>query len=484
MDRTRDLPSVPAAPSRRRVLQVGLATAGALALGACSSDDDSSAGASGSSTTTSGGSGSSTTTSTTDPATAPATTGVLPLFTDTVIQGEQLFTMGAAGYGASEVGEVQSAVHTAGADADIQAAYDAFTDLSDRLADEAATAEAAGHTVTARDRYLRSAEALTGPLYLVLGTSTPDREASVFGTLKDRWHKAGALFDPRIERVEIPYEGSTLPGYWMPAAGGGDVRRPTVIVNNGSDAQSVETWTWGGRAAQERGWNALLIEGPGQGEMLFEREIPFRADWEKVITPTVDWLLTRPDVDHEKIALTGWSEGGILTSRAAAFEPRLRALVTDPGAYDAYLAFPEVLRSVAESGDKEQVNKTWVEDIVPNTPPEDVFNLKKRLEIYSKEALREAREGKVPTNWYDLSRTMKGFRSDDVADKITAPTLVIAYQDEQFFTGQAQHLYDLITADKHMVTLDSSHGAQTHCAPMAPRYRNEVVYDWLDETVR
>ncbi len=46
-----------------------------------------------------------------------------------------------------------------------------------------------------------------------------------------------------------------------------------------------------------------------------------RPDWEKVVTPVVDVAVKLPGVDPEKIILAGWSFGGFLVVRAAAFEP-------------------------------------------------------------------------------------------------------------------------------------------------------------------
>jgi hypothetical protein len=116
------------------------------------------------------------------------------------------------------------------------------------------------------------------------------------------WDQASQLFDPPFERVRIPYEGSWLPGYLLkPDAR--DIRRPTVILNGGSDTTSIDMYVFGGAAALERGYNALIFDGPGQGSMLFQRQVPYRADWEKVITPVVDYLRSRPEVDQDRIAL-------------------------------------------------------------------------------------------------------------------------------------------------------------------------------------
>lgn len=195
--------------------------------------------------------------------------------------------------------------------------------------------------------------------------------------------------------VSIPYENTTMPGYFL-AAKRGTGRRPTVIVMNGSDAQNIDTYAYGGAAAIERGWNALLFEGPGQGSMLFERRIPFRPDWEKVITPIIDFLLARPDVDPARIALTGWSMGGALVTRAAAFERRLAAVVADPGFVDTWSAFPASLRGMfAHDAGEQQVNTIWQHDVIPVLTAQDRFDLAKRSEIYGVQFLDAAREQRI-----------------------------------------------------------------------------------------
>ena len=48
-----------------------------------------------------------------------------------------------------------------------------------------------------------------------------------------------------------------------------------------------------GSGAVARAYNVLAFDGPGQQSMLFERGVPFRFDWEQVITPIVDYLGAR-----------------------------------------------------------------------------------------------------------------------------------------------------------------------------------------------
>jgi hypothetical protein len=133
--------------------------------------------------------------------------------------------------------------------------------------------------------YLRAATYYDMCLYFILGTTARAQEAAAYTAMDRCWQGASALSDPPFERVRIPYQGTWLPG-WLLRPDSRPGRRPTVILNNGQDSQSVALYAYGGAAALDCGYNALIFEGPGQGAMLFERQVPFRPDWEDVITPS------------------------------------------------------------------------------------------------------------------------------------------------------------------------------------------------------
>ncbi len=112
--------------------------------------------------------------------------------------------------------------------------------------------------------------------------------------------------------------------------------RSSSLVDDGT---AEELYFANGAAALARGYNVLAFDGPGQGTSLIQRGLTMRADWESVITPVLDFVLSRADVDGDRVALIGLSLGAYLAPRAASEEHRLAACVCDCSAYDLFAAF-------------------------------------------------------------------------------------------------------------------------------------------------
>jgi Esterase FrsA-like len=412
------------------------------------------------------------------------------LFTLSALDFETLFAFGSIGYGCAEFGELATMVNQVNAaGASLQTYYDTFLAMAGSVGALADRELAAGHVASARSAYLRASYYYDMCLYYILGTSARARQTDAYAAMERCWQRASELFDPPFEPVRIPYGNSWLPG-WLLRPDARPVRRPTVILNNGEDSQSVEMYVDGGAAALERGYNALIFEGPGQGSMLFERQIPFRPDWENVITPVVDYLVSRPDVDPSHIALIGMSLGGELVVRAAAFEHRLAAVVADPGCLSLWLATTTVLPPIGAlftgRATKEQVNDAWAKDFVPTFDAVTRYELAKGSEPLGRQFLSAALSGRVFTDLHDFGTTLMQFTCAQVADRVTAPTLVTAYQDDTLIvpaSGQAPEVYKLLRSDKQYHYFTAAEGAQYHCAPMAPQTRNQVVFGWLDDTL-
>src|SRR5262249_57188986 len=136
--------------------------------------------------------------------------------------------------------------------------------------------------------------------------------------------------DPLVEAVSIPYEHTEMPGYLVRARGREHETRPLLIGTNGYDATVTEMYFAFAAAAADRGYHCLFFDGPGQGKLLIDGGVPMRSDWERVVTPVVDFALGLDGVDHDRIALTGWSLGGDLPAPRASARPPLVGALAAP----------------------------------------------------------------------------------------------------------------------------------------------------------
>ncbi|HEX5713308.1 MAG TPA: alpha/beta hydrolase [Solirubrobacterales bacterium] len=394
-------------------------------------------------------------------------------FKEPALNFQMLFALGAAGYGASETGEVLATFDRVHGKGDTyRATFEEFQRLGRQVRRRADRDRDAGRTVSARSGYLRAAMYLDQALFYVLASSRPTRahEGALYREMESAWAGAAALFDPAFEPVEIAWSGGKLPGWFL--SPGGDTRRPTVILNTGSDAQTIDMYVYGGAAALERGWNALIFEGPGQGANLFLRNQAFIPEWEKVITPVVDFLRAHPKVDRDRISLVGQSFGGYLTARAAVHEHRLAGLVPDPGVVDVFSDWrqelPPALLELLAAGRRAEFNRIW-NGIPKELPEAKRVGLAKRAEIY----------GQVD-GFEKMKLAQRFVLSREEARRITTPTAILSPELEQFFPGQPETLHGWLQAPSTLIRFTVAEGAEYHCEPMAPQLRNERVFDWLE----
>ena len=110
-----------------------------------------------------------------------------------------------------------------------------------------------------------------------------------------------------------------------------DRAAPLVVLIPGLDSTKEEFFVWES-VFLDRGMATLSLDGPGQGETGFELDI--RADYEVAVAAILDAVADRTELDHERIGAAGVSLGGHYVVRAAAFEPRLRAIAAISGPYD------------------------------------------------------------------------------------------------------------------------------------------------------
>ncbi|KRF25975.1 S9 family peptidase [Phycicoccus sp. Soil803] len=208
-----------------------------------------------------------------------------------------------------------------GADVGTQQFMASWRAVADQVEAQARAAEDAGHVRTAGQKYFRTAAYLC-QAERMLSNSSPDR-IPTYQHLLEVMERSFELVDPATTRVEVPFEGTTLPAYFTNASTDGSPV-PTVIMWNGLDSTKEHMYCsgWPSEMAA-RGISVLQVDCPGSGEALRLQGLTARIETEGWASACVDYLETRGDVRADRIGLVGWSLGGYYVPRAAAFEHRL-----------------------------------------------------------------------------------------------------------------------------------------------------------------
>jgi dienelactone hydrolase len=240
-----------------------------------------------------------------------------------------------------------------GSDVGTQEFMSSWRRVADQLTDQAADAEKAGHRRTAGQKYLRAAGYLC-QAERMLSNSSPDR-VPTYRHLLGLMAKSFELVDPLTTRVEVPFEGTTLPAYLTSGSVDG-APAPVVIMWNGLDSTKEHMYTSGWpRELAARGISVLQVDCPGSGEALRLGGLTARVETEDWARACVDYLEGRDDVRHDRIGLVGWSLGGYYVPRAAAFEKRLALAV----AWGANHNWGEVQRRRREREGENPVPHYW-----------------------------------------------------------------------------------------------------------------------------
>src|SRR2546421_3926645 len=260
------------------------------------------------------------------------------LFDNESFSFETLRSAGFAAYGGADLGEVLATAGDIG-EGDEAGWHQAWKATAQRVAEIGEQALASGHRVSAREALLRASNYYRTAADFLLEKPATDPEMTWLSAGQhDTFAAAAALFGTPVQAVSIPYEDTTLPAYLFLVDDSG-AARPTIIYNSGYDSTREESYFVIAAAALRRGYNVLAFDGPGQGAALRQQKLVMRPDWEAVVTPVVDYALTRGEIAADKIVLFGYSLGGYLVARAAAFEHRIAALVLDDGIHDFHAAF-------------------------------------------------------------------------------------------------------------------------------------------------
>ena len=184
-------------------------------------------------------------------------------------------------------------------------------------------AEAEGHPVTARDNYF-----MASVFYGSAQWPFHDDDIAENIRLNDKKVECYRKFMEHaphpIERIEVPFEGKSLPAYLhLPVIRSGKI--PCVVSIDGMDNFKEAMHPLYGDKFLERGIAVFSMDGPGQGECNI-RKIRCTVDnFPRASRAALEYLLKRPEIDSGKIGIAGTSMGSFWVTQSVAVEPRFKA---------------------------------------------------------------------------------------------------------------------------------------------------------------
>jgi pimeloyl-ACP methyl ester carboxylesterase len=340
-----------------------------------------------------------------------------------------------------------------------------WTEVARRLHDRAEKAEAEGRTVTAASAFLRASTYWRASLMYFSFPEDP-RMVEHAEASTACYRRYLSLSGYPGEPIAIPYEGTTLPGYFYrsPSA---PTNGPLLILTPGRDTWAEDTrWVYDG--ALQRGIHCLIYDGPGQGFALRMNNLKFRPDWEKVITPVVDFALTLPDIDPDRIGLMGMSFGGYLVPRAAAFEKRIKLCVADPGSlswgHGMLDHFPAPLRQILTGGGPDFLRQLTIAG----------------AERTSLEWMIRDYAWKHGVAHEAVFTELLKYDNAEFVDRIECEVLVLDGAEEMS-KDQPKKLFDALKGPKDYLFFDETTTAQAHCQMGSYSTATELL---LDEIAR
>jgi len=359
---------------------------------------------------------------------------------------------GMVAYGAAAMAEIDLIVQRLKAragEADLDRAWmEEWSKEADRVAKIGDEADAAGNAITAGNQYMRA-----GNYYYSAERFIPPGEAklAIYRKALRCYQRAMARLHPDIERVEVPYEGQSLPAWFVKGRGLG--KRPTVVLFDGMDNAKEMSVIFAGLDFAKRGINTLAIDGPGQSEPLRLRNIPTRHDYEAAGIPAYDYVASRPDVDPRRVAVMGYSFGGYHAPRICAFDTR----------YAACVCFGAMHWNIYD----------FVVGHAPTDPRQTSGS------TFQFRWVAGAPDNATALEW------AKKFTLEGVADKVKCPILILHGENDRVVPlAEAKKLYERIgSKNKTLKIFTQAEGGAEHCQVDNRQLGVDFIGDWLMKTM-
>jgi alpha-beta hydrolase superfamily lysophospholipase len=377
----------------------------------------------------------------------------------------------------ADVGEIEAIATDMASDSD-DAYYEAWYSHAKLHRAKADAAKQRGKTHTARYHYLRAVVYASVSYKLLFGKPVDPRLSAAFKTQMRSFERAMALTRPPAEPLDVKLDGHRLSAFFMRAPGSGSHRRPTIITVNGYDASISDMYLAMGHQALARGYHVVLLDGPGQGELLVRDGTTLIPAWERVVRAVVDAIVKRPDVDRKRMVLQGWSLGGHLCLRGATGEPRIAAVVSDPPAWS--LIEGQLVPAAAQLGLSPEAAAR-----LPEISDADLANMQVAIDANQRLRWVFVQRGFWVNGASDLREWLQKvslFTLEGRSDRIRCPVLG-TFADRDPLAANAKETLSRLKAPTTLMTFTAAEGAGGHQETLNRALAETRILDWLDDTL-
>jgi dienelactone hydrolase len=341
---------------------------------------------------------------------------------------------------------------------DDQAWFTEWTRMGDRIEARGRDEEAKGHKLTAAACFLRASRYYqTGERFI--HPRTPHSNDVYAKSVKIFRDAAAIIRQPRIESVEVPYGGASLPALLVhpdPAVAGAKPA-PCMVFFDGFDVTKELQYGYGIPDLAARGIGCLIVDGPGNGESVRFRDLPLIAETERYATAAYDYLAGRREFDRTGIGVMALSLGGYYAPRAAALEPRFACCVAWGAQWDYHAVWAKRLDDLASG-----------KVLSLSVPPE---HLQWVLGVSSQAAALEK---------------LEGFRLDGIVQKMSCPFLLLhGAGDEQISLATAEQCFAAVgSKQKTLKVFQREEGGFHHCQVDNVTIGVHYMWDWIADVLR
>ncbi|KAL9060341.1 MAG: hypothetical protein Q9162_000745 [Coniocarpon cinnabarinum] len=295
------------------------------------------------------------------------------------------------------------------------------------------------------------------------------------------WEQQTKCFDRALKnlgykasRHVAKADGFDVPMIFYQALENGGPRKATIVMGNGYDGSQEELLHQSGLAALQSGYNVLTYEGPGQPSVRRYQNKGFIHDWERAVTPVIDFAISQPIVDPERIALLGVSLGGYFCLRAAAFEKRIKAGIAVDGVWSFKRAMdkfiPKETRDLLDQGKAGEFDVAFTKKLSdPNTPTVLRWGFSQGLWSFN------------TTSPAELVQRASQFDLSGLEDRITCPVFDADAEEDIFFAGQPEMVKERLGDNVTLRKYTSADGGMAHSQIGACSLLNAEVLAWLAE---